>query len=171
MAISDWWARGIPLLKGKAEVDTDDIADDAVTTAKIPDANVTQAKVTPNSLDGTVAGSVANVNVIGGSPLLFRITAVGLTGDVDVVMTHKVRVLDVWCVAVGGAGGVADTITVKNGATAITDAIDMNVADNTIVRAATIDDGQHEINAGADLTVSGASAVTCEVYVLAVRVA
>ena len=170
--MANWWARGRdPLLQNEAEVGTADLAADAVTTVKILDANVTQPKIAPNTLDGTVVASVADANVIGGVPVVFRITAATLTGDVDVVMTHKVRVLDVWCVAVGGAGGAGDTIVVKNGATAITDAIDMNVADKVVVRAGTIDDAQYEIDAAADLTVTGASAVTCEVYVLAVRVA
>jgi hypothetical protein len=98
-------------------------------------------------------------------PIVHRITATALTGDVDVAIARRSLFLDAWCVAVG-AGGAADTITVKNGSTAITDAIDMNVSDKVIVRAGTIDDAQHEIAAGGTLRVSGASAVTCEVYVL-----
>jgi hypothetical protein len=118
---------------------------------------------------GTVA-TVANVNIVGGIPILYRITATALTGDVDVVLTYKSRVLDVWCVGTA-AGGAGDTITVKNGSTAITNAIDMNVSDKVLVRAGTIDDAQHEIDAAGTLKISGASGVTCEVYVLAIRVA
>lgn len=118
---------------------------------------------------GNVA-TVANVNTDGGIPVLYRITASALTGDVDVTVEHKIRVLDVWCVATA-AGGASDTIIVKNGTTAITDAIDMNVSDKVVKRAGTIDDAQHEIDASGTLKVSGASAVTCEVYVLAIRVA
>lgn len=122
------------------------------------------------SLDGTQAAEVADVNVIGGLPVLFRIAAAALTGDTDVTMTHKVRVIDAWCVATA-AGGAADTITIKNGATAITDAMDLNVSDKVVVRAGTIDDASHEIAAAGTLRVSGASAATCVVYVLAIRVA
>lgn len=118
---------------------------------------------------GNVA-EVANVNVVGGLPILYRVTASALTGDVDVTLTYKSRVIDVWCVATA-AGGASDTIIVKNGTTAITNAIDMNVSDKVVVRAGTIDDAQHEIAAAGTLRVSGASAVTCEVYVLAIRVA
>jgi hypothetical protein len=113
---------------------------------------------------------VANVNTVGGITLLYRITATALTGDVDVTVAERIRVLDVWCVATA-AGGASDTIIVKNGTTAITDAMDLNVSDKVIVRALTIDDAQHEIAAAGTLKVSGASAATCEVYVLAIRVA
>lgn len=131
---------------------------------------VTNAMVAPAALDGTVAKVVANVNVIGGIPVVHRITATNLTGDVDVVLTHKTRILDVQCVAVG-AGGAADTITVKNGATAITDAIDMNVADKAVKRAGTIDTAQWDIAAAGTLRISGASAVNAEVIVYGIRVA
>lgn len=119
---------------------------------------------------GNLAPTVANVNVIGGLTQLFRITAAALTGDVDVVVTHKIRVLDVWTVQTA-AGGAGDTIIVKNGSTAITDTLDNNKSDKVITRATTIDDAQHEIAAGGMLKVSGASGVTCEVYVLAIKVA
>lgn len=118
---------------------------------------------------GNVA-EVADVNVVGGIPILYRITATTLTGDVDVTLTYKSRVIDVWAVA-SAAGGASDTITVKNGTTAITDALDLNVSDKVLVRAATIDDAANEIAAAGTLRVSGASAVNAEVYVLAIRVA
>lgn len=120
--------------------------------------------------NGTNVKNTANVNVIGGIPVIHRITAAALTGDIDVVLTHKTRILDVQCVAVG-AGGAADTIIVKNVATAITDAIDMNVADKAVKRAGTIDTAQWDIAAGAIMRISGASAVTCEVIVYGIRVA
>jgi hypothetical protein len=130
---------------------------------------VTNAMVVPAALDGTVAKVVADVNVIGGIPVLHRIACAALTGDVTVVLTHKTRVVDVWAVSTG-AGGSGDTITVKNVATAITDVMDLNIADKLIARALSIDDAQHEIAAGANLVISGASAVNAIVYVLGVRV-
>lgn len=122
-------------------------------------------------LTGLHAAVVANVNPIGGLTVLHRITASTLTGDVDVTLTHKTRIIDVWCVAVGGAGGAGDTITVKNGATAITNAIDMNVADKVVVRAGTFDDAAWDIAAAGTLRISGASGVVCEVFVLGHRIA
>ena len=131
----------------------------------------TRGSIAANAMDGASAANVANINVVGGIPLVYRVTATALTGNVDVTVTHKIRVIDVYCVAVGGAGGAADTITVGNGASAITDAIDMNVADVVIVRAATLNDANWDIAAAGTLRVAGASAVTCEVVITAIRVA
>jgi hypothetical protein len=58
-----------------------------------------------------------------------------------VVIDAKVRVLDV-IVVNKAAGGASDTITVKNGANAITNAIDTNKADATVTRAGTLDDAR-----------------------------
>lgn len=72
---------------------------------------------------------MADANVIGGIPVLHRVAvADGATADVDVVLTHKTLVTDVWLVKTGGAGGANDTITVKNGANVITDAMDIKRA-------------------------------------------
>lgn len=127
--------------------------------------------VTLSSAGLVATSTTANVNVAGGIPVVHRITASTLTGDVDVTLTNKTRIVDVLCIAVGGAGGAGDTITVKNGATAITNAIDMNVADKVIVRAGTIDDASYEIAAAGTLRVTGASGVVCEVVVYGIVVA
>lgn len=130
---------------------------------------VTNAMVTPAALDGTVAKVVADANVIGAIPVVHRVLCTSLTGDVTVVLTHKTRIIDVWAVSTG-TGGAGDTVIVKNVATAVTDTMDLNVADKAVVRALTIDDAQHEVAAGANLVVSGASAVNAQVYILGVRV-
>lgn len=104
----------------------------------------------------------------GGVPVIFKFTATTLTGDVDIVMVSKVRVVDVWAVKTTGAGGAGDTVQVKNSSTAITNALDMNVADTTVVRVGTINDAQHTIEAGGTMRVTGASAVSAEVYVSAI---
>jgi hypothetical protein len=87
-----------------------------------------------------------------------------------VTLTHKTRVIDVWCVQTA-AGGAGDTIIVKSGANAITDTMDCNKADNIITRAASLDDANWEIAAAGTLRITGASAVTCEVFVRGIRVA
>jgi hypothetical protein len=137
---------------------------------------IAQADIAAASLDGTVAKTVADVNVIGGLPVLHRIdVADDATGNVDVVLTHKTRVVDVWLVKTAGAGGADDTIQVKNGASAITDAMSINVADQAVVRAGSIDDATHEIAAAGTLRVTrtkaSAANVACVVYVLGIRVA
>lgn len=152
------------------------IASDAVKTANILDSNVTEAKIAPNTLTGLVAGNVANANVIGGLPVLFRInTDGGATANTDVTVTHKIRVIDVWVVN-NAAGTASDTIQVLNTAAAITDAIDISGADTTLARAGIINDANHEIAAAGTLRVTetdggGTDSPPVTVYVLAVRVA
>ncbi len=127
-------------------------------------------------ISGISVANVADSNVVGGVPVLFRIPVpAGVTGNVDVVSTHKVRVIDAWLVKTTAAGGGGGTIQVKNGATAITDAISIDIADKAIARAATIDDAQHEIAAAGTLRITrtrtASTDETCIVYVLAIRVA
>jgi hypothetical protein len=138
--------------------------------------SVSQTNLAANSLDGTVAANVADSNVIGGIPVLHRIPVpAGVTGNVDVTLTHKERVVDAWLVKSNAAGGGAGTIQVKNAAAAISDAMSINVADQTVVRAATIDDAAHEIAAAGTLRIartrSASTDETCIVYVLCVRIA
>lgn len=126
------------------------------------------------SLDGTDVSNVADANVIGGVPVIFRINiTAGALGNTDVVMTHKVRVIDAWLV-LRGAGVATTTLQVKNGANAITDAMDASGSDQDLVRAASIDDAYHEIAAAGTLRVTsavGATQPNAVVYVSAIRVA
>lgn len=154
------------------------LAGDVTTTragvTAIGAGKVTNAMVLPAALDGTVAKVHAADGVIGAIPVLFRIdVAAGALAAKNVVMTHKVRVLDAFVVLTGA--GVANTVlTVGNGATAITDTMAVSGADKALVRAATIDDAQQDIAAGGSLRVTttvGATQPACSVYVWAVRIA
>lgn len=136
------------------------------------------SQVPANTLEGTVVANGADGNVIGTIPLIFRIPIVGgAAGNTDVISTHKVRVLDVWAVHTAGAGEANDTIQVLNGAGAISDAMAWSGADTVIVRAASINDANHEIAAGGTLRVTttdddaGNDVGAGIVYVLAERVA
>ena len=127
-------------------------------------------------LVGTQVANVADANVIGGLEVTHRVNvADGATADVDVVLTDKTLVTNIEVIKTTGAGGGSDTITVKNGATAITNAMDINVADKTIVRPTTIDDAQQTITAGGTLritrTKASAANVACLVIVRGLRVA
>lgn len=143
-------------------------------TGSIKDAAVTQAKIAPASLDGTVAKVGAADNVIGAIPVLHRIDiAAGALAAKNVVLTHKTRVVDAW-VVLRGAGVATTLLTVGNGASAITNGMDVSGADTSLVRAANIDDANHEIAAGGSLRVTtsvGATQPACTVYVLGERVA
>ena len=120
--------------------------------------------------------TVADAAVQGGVPIVFRHTLTsGANGDQDIVITPKVRVIDAWLV-MKGAGTAGSTVTVKNGATAITEALDVSAKlDKDLVRFASIDDAQQEITAGGTLRLSKASTggdfPGAEVYVLALHVA
>jgi hypothetical protein len=150
----------------------------ATVDSKFATDSIGEDRLAPNELNGRVAANVAEGNVIGGLPVVHVIDVPdGATGDVDTVLTHKTRVLDVTVVKTGGAGGAADTVQVKNGATAITDAMDINKADKSVVRAGTIDDAQWEVAAAGTLRVTrtngaaGGNNTACKVIVTGVRVA
>ena len=125
-------------------------------------------------LVGTQTKVVANANVIGGIPVVHQINiTAGALGNTDVVLTHKTRVIDAWLVLTG-AGVATTTLTLFNGATAITDAMAASGADKALVRAATIDDAAHEVAAAGTLRVTSATGATqpaATVYVLGYRVA
>ena len=74
-----------------------------------------------------------------------------ITADFDVVLTEKFEVIDVICRK--DTAGASNTITVKNGATAITDAIAYAV-DKAVTRAGTIDTASNVIAAGGTLRVT-----------------
>jgi len=128
----------------------------------------------PASVNGGHLAVVADGQVLGGIEVIHPVhVPTGVSADIDVVLTDKTEVLDVWVRKENGAGGAADTITVKNGATAITDAMDINKADKTITRVATIDDAQATIAAGGTLRIAmvngGGHDTTCTVYVRGIR--
>jgi hypothetical protein len=144
-----------------------------VTTAKLANGAVTEPKLDPASLTGLVAKAVADANVIGGILLIHRIDVPDGTGNTDIVLTHKTRVIDAWGVNTGiAAHATADTWQVKNGANAISDAVAKTAAVNAVKRIGTINPTYHEIAAGGTLRIAAVkdtnSAVT--VYVLGIRV-
>jgi hypothetical protein len=129
---------------------------------------------TTGGLDGVNVANHANVNVVGSIPVWHRIDlAAGALADTDVVLTHKTRIIDAFLI-LRGAGVSSTTLQVKNGASAITNAMAASGSDQALVRAATIDDAAYEIAAGGTLRVTSASGATqpaASVYVLGLRVA
>jgi len=117
-------------------------------------------------------GAIANANTVGQAPVIHRIAIADGTADTDVVLEHKTRIIDAWAVKTAANGGAGDTVTVKNGATAISSAIVLNVNDTLTARTTLIDDAQHEIAAGGTLRVSANKATNCAciVYALGIRV-
>lgn len=147
-----------------------------INAGDIPAGSITEAKLVPNSMTGTIAADVADASVIGGIPLLFRINTVGgVTASVDVTVTDKIRVIDAWVIN-NAIGTASDTIIISNTATPITDAIDISGADTTIARAGIINDTNHEIPASGILRVTetdggGSDSPATTVYITAIRVA
>ena len=89
------------------------------------------------------------------------------TGTADETLTVPIacEVIDAWCVQTG-AGGSGDTVTLKNGSDALTDAMDCNKSDNAVTRVGSIIDQYSTFAAGDSLFCDRASAANCDVYVL-----
>lgn len=150
------------------------LASNAVTASKIANGAVTEAKVAANSLTGLVAANIADANAIGGIPVLHRIDVPNTAGNVDVVLTHKTRVIDAWALNTGSAAHATDdTWQVKNATNAISDAVAKTATVNAIKRISTINPTYAEIAAGGTLRVTAAKDTNCAVtvYVLGIRVA
>lgn len=152
-------------------------AADCITAAGADHLFVTDALgedlLTANEVTGRVMANVANANVIGGIPVVHRITIADATANTDVVLTHKTRIIDAYAVKTAANGGAGDQVIIQNGATAITNAISLNAVDTTVVRAGTIDDAQWDIAAAGTLRVAATKATNCacEVVVTGIRVA
>lgn len=148
---------------------------DAADVAMSGDATManTGALTLGQVVDASKIPVLVTSNVIGLPRLTFMITlAAGALADTDVIMTHKVRVFGV-SVILTGAGVASTTITVKNGATAITDAIAASGSQKAKTNAATFDSAQWEIAAAGTLRITSATGATqpaCVVLVEAVRV-
>jgi hypothetical protein len=83
-----------------------------------------------------------------------------LTDSYTVPAGKKLRVLDAYAIKIGANGGASDTVQVFNGANPITDAMSLNINDQYIVRAGTINDAYWEVAAGAALTATAVEATT-----------
>ena len=87
-----------------------------------------------------------------------------------VEITEKSRVIDAWVIN-KAAGTSSDTITIKNGTDAITDAMDIAGANKTVKGVSTIDDAFYDIAAGGTMNVTetdggGNDSPMCDVYIL-----
>lgn len=129
------------------------------------------------NMTGTVSvPTVASGAVTGGVPLVFPLTvSSGADGDQDITVTPKIRVIKAWLV-MKGAGTAGSTVTVKNGATAITEVLDVSAAlGKAVVDFTSIHDAQMDIAAAGTLRIShastGADFPGAELYVQALHVA
>jgi hypothetical protein len=135
--------------------------------------SVGEDRLAANQVTGRAIANLANAAVIGGIPVLHRIDIADASADTDVVLTHKTRVVDFWFLNTGiGAHATDDTITLKNGATAISDVIAKTATVNAIKRASTMDPAQVTISAGGTLRITAVKSTNVAVtaFVLGVRV-
>ena len=119
--------------------------------------------VSVGSLSGQAAGIVADQGagaILGSNiaiPLRLSLTIpAGPTGNVDFTgLPYKCRVRRVSGIKTTAAGGGAGTVQIANGATVnyITDAISINVNDQTGLGATTLDDAFIDLAAGATIRV------------------
>lgn len=136
--------------------------------------NYERGDVTGQVLDSRGAKDLSDQNNFGAVPFVYRFDIeAGANADKDIIVGHKIRVIDAM-VVLQGAGVSSAVLTVKNGSTAITDGMVASGSDKAIVRAATLDDAQWEVAAGGTLRVTGSAGATqpdATVLVTAVRVA
>lgn len=138
--------------------------------------SVVSNELIPSDQLGAIGGSqvatTAAANVIGGGVVIHRVDVPAAAGTTNVTIVDQIRVNDCWFVKTNGAGGAGDTLAVQNAAVPISDLMSTNVADQVLVRAATIDDAQATIAASGTLRIvtTGAGDVAATVYVRATRV-
>ncbi len=79
------------------------------------------------------------------------------------------KIIDVTVAKRGGSGGAGNTLQLKQGSNAVTDAMDTNLSTGALVRPASIFTTYDDVNAGAPLSVintksSGNSALLVTIY-------
>ena len=112
-------------------------------------------RVRPPASKAPTAGNVSNSQTGVGALVCYTFSiADAATADYDRVLAEKFEVLDVVIQKRGGAGTGTCTVTLKSGANAITDVIDIADADLTLSRPTTIDDVYSTIDAAGTLRVA-----------------
>jgi hypothetical protein len=116
-------------------------------------SNAMTAKILANLTPLAAAGALAAVNV--GMPVMIVLDCPDVaTGDLDfTALPFKIQVTGVDYIKTGGAGDAGNSHTVKNGANAITGALNSAV-DTTVVPATTLDDANWTIAAAGTIRVS-----------------
>lgn len=129
-----------------------------------------EAGTSEASLTGANVAVLAQNAVIGGIEVCHTFDIPDAAdADYDIVLTAKTEIFGVVCIK--DAAGAGNTVTVKNGATAITDVM-ATAVDKTVTRAATIDKAQRIIAAGGTLRCSvhrAAGSGAVQVFVTGVR--
>lgn len=115
----------------------------------------------------TIADSVAGTVSVGFEVMMTFAFADVASNNIDIVMPFKAELIAFTAQKRVGAGGAANTMRAFNSGNAISNALDMNVADQTIVRSTTIDDAFSTLAAGDTFRcamVKSAGNAAAEVY-------
>lgn len=131
-----------------------------------------------DKLDETHAKNHAQGDAKASLPIVLSWDLATGTANSQFSAATKLRVLDFWVVKTDADGDANDKITLFNGdpgggGTAISDPIDLNIANQVVARTPKLDDAQTVVNAGAlwlknELGGGGAENTACEAFVLAV---
>ena len=106
-------------------------------------------------MDGRLVRAMDDGEDFGFIPVMIRVnTAAGATNSVELTMERAFTVIDFMAHNIGGAGGSGDKCQLFNASNAISDQMDLNIADNVYARAASIDDARMEVAAGGTLKVT-----------------
>jgi hypothetical protein len=119
---------------------------------------------------GPLVAEHGQVSGLAGVPFVLRLVTASGTATYSFFngsCPRGLRVLDFWCYA-AAAGGAADTVTLKNGSNNISNALDLNVADNTRVATTTLDDAYIDVEKNGTLSISTASDAVARAHVLCV---
>lgn len=140
------------------------LADGSVTATKIGTGAVTSTKLADQAV---VPNALANVAATGiGCEFVVSMTIPDSAGDVDVTIPVKAEVIAVTAIKRTSLGQNGDQVTIKNGASAITNAISLNLADNATTGATSIDDATSTISANGTLRATSAKATNCSALVI-----
>lgn len=85
-------------------------------------------------------------------PFVLTATVGNASTDITIEAPCALRIFDVQAIALAN-GGAGDTVQIKNGSNAVTDALDLQGADKAIVRASTIDNDYCDFAEGDLITV------------------
>jgi predicted RecA/RadA family phage recombinase len=143
-------------LRGGGKVAT---ATEAETDALIGAATIGADRLAAQ-ITGAAFATVADGNSAGGAIVVHVIDVPAAATDTDLTITEKTQFFFFVAVKTDEAGVVGGTLTVKNGANAISEAMtwDNTVADKTLMVAFQIDDTYHDVAAGGTLRVTTSQA-------------
>jgi hypothetical protein len=143
------------------------LKDGTVSAEKLEDGAVGADAIANNVLTGNKvdAGALDSTNVFA-IPIVLRRTIAAATADTDITMPYKAEVIAVQAVKEAANGGAGDSITVKNGANAITNSLDLNTStDGQVVGASQINPAYRVLDAAATLRISAANSTNCSCVV------